>query len=79
MELRRLKGLIRTLKAEGVAEFEETPDGGVRLRFADASPVFANAASTDGDTDMDLPPGVLDPRAAIAAIYKRKQPGRLTA
>lgn len=71
MKTRELRGLVRMLKAEGVASCTVTPAGDVSLTFRDLSAPIADAGVQAGD--LELPPGVIDPRAAIQAIYDKKR------
>jgi hypothetical protein len=75
MDLRKLKSLIRTLKKEGVAEYEE---GDLKLRFADTMPAGTQQVASGDDDDLDLPAGVVDPRKRLREIYARqgKKPAR---
>lgn len=75
MDLRKLKASVAAMRDLGVSSFEVTPEGGVKVTFADASAfVQGGKAPKDDDVgDLDLPPGVLDPREAIRQINKRRK------
>lgn len=69
MDVRKLKAL-RDL---GVAEYSETKDGGVFVRFADTMPHVHSSSAQEEAGDLELPPGVIDPRKLIADINKRRK------
>lgn len=68
MKARELAGLLRILKAAGVTRY--TADG-VSVTFGDVSPQGQETAPAQ-DGDLDLPHGVIDPRAKLAEIYKKR-------
>jgi len=72
MDLRKLKSLIKALKADGVVEYRG--EDGTILRFAAEIALSPMPVSAERDeADMDLPSGVLDPRKALADIYKKQR------
>ena len=73
MDARKLKALLRTLNAENVATYECTPDGGVKLSFRDGMPLVAAAEQPREEGDLELPPGVVDPRKLLAEVYAKRK------
>ena len=68
---RELKPFLATLRAAGVSEYRETPEGALFVRFADASPQEPALPDTAQDAQggpLSLPDGVLDPTAILARI-----------
>jgi hypothetical protein len=76
MELRKLKSLLAALNCGPVATYEDLPDGGVKLSFADAPVQFATAPQPEDDGDLELPAGLIDPRKALRDIYTKSKKAR---
>lgn len=72
MEPRKLKALLGALKAAGIASYS---DGTVSLTFA-GEPMQVVDAPAPTDADLELPNGVLDPRKALAEVYRKKSGAR---
>lgn len=75
MDLRKLKAAVASMRALGVSSFELTPDGGVKVSFADTMALVqgGKAPKDDDIGDLDLPSGVIDPRQAIREINRRRK------
>ncbi len=67
MEIRALKALLGALQAAGVRSYR---DGDVAIEFADAGPQVP-AEDVEGTDELQLPPGVPDPRKALQAVYSK--------
>lgn len=67
MELRQLKALLDALRHAGVTSYR---DGDLTLEFGDVRAQAVEPDVTGTDDGQALPDGVIDPRAAIQAIYK---------
>jgi hypothetical protein len=72
MEPRKLKALLAALRSAGVASFS---DGTVSVTFA-GEPAHLVEAPAPTDAEMELPSGVIDPRRALADIYRKKAGAR---
>jgi hypothetical protein len=73
---RELKALLRVLKDAGVSKY--TTSDGLTVTFRDPTPGPAESpgmAVDDGDfsgeTTLDLPDGLLDPRARVEELHRR--------
>lgn len=73
MKPRSLAVLLRMLREAGVTSYR---DADVQLSFGVAwVPAEDGKQPADVDGDLELPPGLVDPRKTIAEIYKRRQKG----
>lgn len=67
MKSRELASLLRVLKQFGVTSYRA---GDISVQFGDLTqpPAVAEKESED----LELPPGVIDPRAKLAEIYAKR-------
>jgi hypothetical protein len=80
MEIRALKALLAALTASNVKRYELSPDGRVVVEFGDGiAQVQLEDADVEGIGDLQLPEGLIDPRAPLKAIYERDAKRRAAA
>jgi hypothetical protein len=68
MKSRELAALLRVLKQFGVTSYRA---GDISVQFGDGALPMASAPEKEPE-DLELPPGVIDPRAKLAEIYAKR-------
>jgi len=73
MNPRSLAVLLRILREAGVTNYA---DADVKVTFGGAfAPAGDGKPTDDINEDLELPPGLVDPRKRIAEIYAKRQKG----
>jgi hypothetical protein len=73
MEPRKLRKLLETLQAFGVTSYH---DADLTLQFGPAMVQVPDGDVEDQTEGLKLPPGVVDPRDAIRALYEKAEKRR---